>query len=188
MKNKYLLLIIPAIIFCFNACSKDDPAPINNNIDSTITVTVDSGKSQIGFGITPSYYGSNSFNVSNTVNTYAFSQTSNGVRQVQVKAVEQNGTNAKTVYMFMIFPQTANTNSGNISIDFSNPSTNPYTAKLILAYTQDTIQSPDYSSVTGNVTMTRLTNKEIEGTFQGTVSDTSGNVLTVSGGTFQGRF
>lgn len=173
----------------FTACGKDDPAPVNTNPnDNTITVSVDSGKSQLGFAVSPSFYGSNSFNVSNSSNTFAFSQTSNGIRQVQVKAIDQNGSNAKTVFLFMVFPQAATTNSGNITIDFTNPPSNPYTAKLVLAYTQDTIQSPDYTSVSGNVTMTRLTTKEVAGTFQGTVSDTSGNVLTISGGTFEGRF
>ena len=185
--NNITILLFASLLV--TACGKDDPATVNPNLgDNTITVSVDSGKSQLGFAVTPSFYGANSFNVSNSNNTYAFSQTSNGIRQVQVKAVDQNGTNARTVFLFMVFPQTATTNTGNISIDFTNPASNPYTAKLVLAYTQNTIQSPDYTSVSGNVTITRLTTREVAGTFQGTVSDTSGNVLTISGGTFEGRF
>lgn len=187
IRNTFSLLFTAGIIL--TACGKDDPAPVNNNInDSTITVSVDSGKSQLGFAVTPSYYGTNAFNVSNSTTTYAFSQTTNGIRQVQVKAVEQNGNNARTVFLFMVFPQTASTSNGNISINFNNPPSDPYTAKLVLAYTQDTIQSPDYTSVSGNVVITRLTTKEVQGTFQGAVADTSGNVLNISGGTFEGRF
>lgn len=189
MKIIPILSLITASLLSLTACKKEDPVPLNNNFnDSTITVSVDSGRSEIGFAVTPSYYGVNSFDASNSNTTFAFSQTSNGVRQVQVKAVDQNGNNYRTIFLFMVFPQNVNTQNGNISIDFTNAAAVPFTAKLVLAYRQDSIQSPDYTSVSGNVTMTRLTTHEVEGTFQGTVTDSSGNVLNISAGRFEGRF
>jgi hypothetical protein len=194
MKTINFIPLIAGICLLFAACEKDEPANNNNNNNNNNSnngnpvVAVDSGRSSIGFTTSPAYYGSSVYNVANTTTTYAFSQSAAGVRQVQVKAVETSGNASRTVFLFMVMPETASTASANINIDFANAPTNPYTARMTLSHRVDTVLSRDYNSVTGNVTISRLTDVDVRGTFQGTVADSLGNVLTVSGGTFEGRF
>lgn len=191
MKTLHIIMALLCSSTLFFSCKKDSEDIITNpnNQDTTLQVSgVDSGHAALALTTNPAFYGSTSYNVSNTTSTWAFSQTSMGVRQVEVKTIDSSGNTSKTIFLFMVFPKTVNTSTGNITIDFSNTASNPYTARLVMAYTVGSSQSPDFTSLSGNVIMTRLTDREVAGTFQGVVTDTLGNHITVTGGNFAGRF
>ena len=187
MKTFNILSVLFSAIFI--SCEHDSEefiTKINNSNNNVIPV--DSGHSAIVFNIYPSFYGSTNFNVTNTSTTWAFSQTTAGVRQVQVKAIENVGNTSKTVFLFMIIPKSANTESGAIKIDFLYPTSEAYNARLVLAYTEGSVQSPDFTSVSGSVTITKLSDTEVAGTFVGVVADILGHTISIMGGTFAGKF
>ena len=165
------------------SCSDNDTEPMNQN-----PTNLDSGRASIGFTTDSSFGGNTSFNMSNSSTTFAFNITDSVSRLVQVKATDVTNNLSREVIVILVMPTSTNTNSGNVLLSLDTATTSDKYGTITLRSYRDTVSGPTYKSVSGNVTLTRLTFTDVIGTFTGRFADSSMNIINVTNGSFSGRF
>ncbi|MEO5967413.1 MAG: hypothetical protein ABIP68_04020 [Ferruginibacter sp.] len=181
IKLIFALVISSMLIYSCNDNNNDDLQDQN-------PTNLDSGRSAIGFTTDSNFAGSTSFNLSNTTSTFAYSSSDSLARIVEVRATDVVNNLSREVIVILVMPATTNTNSGNVNFSLDTATTSSTYGNVSLRSYRDTISGPTYQSVSGNVTLTRLTNTDVMGTFSGRFQDTAMNVINVTNGSFSGRF
>ncbi|MDB5225974.1 MAG: hypothetical protein JWN78_167 [Bacteroidota bacterium] len=180
-KNLLVSLTILCSLLLFS-CKKTST---NTNTSGTLGA----GKSSISFTSSANFAGSTTFNQSNTIYTQAISGVGSSVRNIALTATEVNGTNTRIVVLDLVLPQDASTSSGNLTADFSLPSSATIYPTLELTSTSGTTPGPGYTAESGTLTITKLTSSEIEGTFNNVVvNDGASTSFTLTNGHFAGKF
>jgi hypothetical protein len=172
----YLTVFCSVILF---SCKKSST--------STTSANLDAGKSSIAFTSNPAFAGSTSYNVSNTNLTHAITATNSGVRVVTLTTTELSGTNTRNAVLAIYLPDNASTSSGNITTNFNLSSGSTYPT-FALSSTTGGSSGPSYVATDGVVTITKLTSTEIAGTFAATMDDGGSSTLTLTSGSFAGKF
>ncbi len=181
MKTIFALIISSMLIY---SCSNNNDGDLQNQNPTNL----DSGRSAIGFTTDSNFAGSTSFNLFNATTTFAYSSGDSLARIVEVRAVDALNNVSREVIVILVMPAATSTASGNVSFSLDTATTSSTYGNISLRSYRDTILGPTYQSVSGNVTLTRLTNTDVIGTFSGRFQDSSMNIINVSNGTFSGRF
>ena len=171
-----LAVIIAAILF--NSCKKDSPAN-NGGSDS-----LNSGRAGISFNTSADFGNSRTFSVRNTASTLATTQPfGSSSRTMVLEASETYGSlnNMRSIHIDILVSVTASTINGPITIDMSLNNGNPQ-AHLTLTETAP-FSGYTIRSVTGVLTITKLTTTEIEGSFTA-----STNSVAITNGVIAGKF
>jgi len=162
-----------ALCFALPGCKKEEkgPPPLS-------AASLNAGRAAIRFTSSTAFNGSKSFEVSNTVNTFASNTLMNTttVRNVKLETTEYSD-NAPTRYI--LINMAANYNSTNI--DLSLQSGFPLAFIRLESYSLFGIIR---TSKSGTLTITKFTPTEIEGTFRVVMDDG----MAIEDGRFAGRF
>lgn len=176
MKNT-LFLFVTALTFL--SCKKDA-------VDTC--AELNTKRARITFDNSGMNLGDKSFNICNTQWTYATVEVYSGVvRNISVSAATGPTTDDKAVQIWIRLPLSFNTSNGSRIIDFSLPYTDPPFAMLQVGNPGWNLS---YISNSGELTITKLTESEIEGSFQCVVKSqySDEDPVTISNGTFAGKF
>lgn len=173
-----MLSAIMIVAILFNSCKKD---PTANNGGSG---GLNSGRAVISFNTSADFGNSKTFNVRNTATTLATTQTfGSSSRTMVLEASETYGSlnNMRSIHIDILVSATTSTINGPITIDMSLYNGNPQ-AHLALTYS-DTFSGYTLRSVTGVLTITKLTATEIEGNFTANTGS-----VTITNGIIAGKF
>lgn len=183
---KHLKLIFAIVISSMLVYScKDD----NNSIPLPDNPTnLDSGRSSIGFTTDTSFGGNTTFNMFNSTSTFAYSSQDSISRLVEIKATDSVNNLKREVIVLLVMPASSNTTSGNLLFSLDTATTSSLYGNISLRTYRDTILGPVYRSVSGTVNLSRLTTKDVIGTFSGRFSDSAMNEINITNGSFSGRF
>lgn len=166
------------------SCSDDN----NDGLPDQNPTNLDSGRSAISFTTDSSFGGNTSFNLTNSTTTFAYSSADSVSRIVEVKATDVVNNLSREVIVLLVMPASTNTNSGNVNFSLDTSTTSATYGKVSLRTYQGTVMGPTYSSVSGIVTLSRLTDVDVIGTFSGRFLDSLQHVINISNGSFAGRF
>lgn len=166
------------------SCSDDDDPVVETNNSASLTA----GRSGIVFNTNTNFVSSTAFNVRNTATTSASSNVSGSTRTINLIATEVNGTATRTATISISLPETSSTTTGNITSDLSIPLGSTVVASVMLTSSTGSTLGTTYNSNAGTLTITKLTNTEIEGTFNGNLDDSGTNAIVITNGTFAGKF
>ena len=179
--QSYLLTTLLAASTLFTSCKKTDDVLILGSGD------LPAGKGKITFSTSSSFGGSNSFDGTNTLFSFATRQASTAYDQVTIQAIESSGTTAKTAQLTILCAKGLTTSSGTINANFSNTASDNVFPVLVISNSANTNEA--YASESGTVTITKLTTSEIEGTFSGHfINEDQGTSIEVTNGAFAGKF
>ncbi len=186
MKHFKSLLIAGMLISAaaFTSCSDDDDPVVDGNSSATLTA----GRAGIIFNTNTNWESNNVFNVRNTGTTMATSDVTGATREITLVATEIAGSLSRIATVYISLPATSSTASGNITADLSIPIGSTVVANVQLASIDGSTPGVSYDAASGNLTITKLTASEIEGTFSGTLDGGGANTLVVSNGSFAGKF
>lgn len=176
MKNTLFVLVAALGFF---SCKKDA---------AETCTELDTQKARIAFDNTGMNLGDKSFNICNTQWTYATSEVYSGVvRNINVSAATGPTTDDKGAEIWIRLPLSFNTLNGSRTIDLSLPYTDPPFAMLQVGNPGWNLS---YISSSGELTITKLSESEIEGIFQCVVKSrySDEDPITISDGTFAGKF
>ena len=169
-------VIMAAIIF--NSCKKD--STVNNSGSGGLNA----GRAGISFNTNVDFGNSKTFSVRNTASTLATTQPfGTSSRTIVLESGESYGSfnNMRSIHIDILVSATASTANGPITIDMSLNNGNPQ-AHLALTYS-DTFSGYTIHSVTGVLTITKLTATEIEGSFTANTGS-----VTITNGLIAGKF
>jgi hypothetical protein len=168
-------------IFILSGCKKD-----NNNGDSS---GLASGGASIQFNTSSSFGGKNEFK-SNTKEQSKVIKVNNLNRtQITFTCVETNLPRLSTATLTLIVAQGSGTNGGAISGKFENGASAATQGQLLIGSSNAGSGTESYASSTGNFTITKLTNSEIEGIFDAAcINNTTKTNISLSNGKFAGKF
>jgi hypothetical protein len=144
------------------------------------------GKASIQFSTNKSFGGKNEFK-SNTA-AGAFANKSNTVNrtQITITAIQSNGTQIGTAQFAIHVPLN---HTGTISGKFENSSSANTGAVLTISTSNAGSNQESYASKTGNFNITKLTDSEVEGTFDAyCINETTNTNITLTNGKFSGKF
>lgn len=162
-------------VFLFSGCKKSASGTDSVN-----------GEAFIQFSTDYLFGGKNEFKSNSTVGGFATRTNTGGKTQIIITAVQMDGQQTGTAMLTIYVPQNY---SGAISGKFENGSTANTQAVLALGITNAGVSQEEYTSVTGNYGITKLTGSEIEGTFDAYCkNETGGNNISLSSGKFSGKF
>lgn len=184
MKHIKLIFALVFSSMIIYSCSEDN----SNELPDQNPTNLDSGRSSIGFTTDSAFGGSTSFNLFNSSTTFAYSSEDSSTRLVQVKATDIVNNLSREVVVLLVMPSSTNTTAGNVTFSLDSATTSPRYGDVSLRTYNGPISYPTFSSVAGTVTLTRLTNTDVIGTFSGKFIDSSLNVINVTNGSFSGRF
>jgi hypothetical protein len=180
MKKNLLVYVTILCSMLLFSCKKDDSS--NNGGSSSLGV----GKSTISFTSNPAFAGSTTFNASNSLYTHAVSNSNSGIRNITLTATEVSGLNSRSAVFDFYMPDNTSTTSGNITANFDGTST--VIPSFGITSTTGSTAGTTYAVESGTVTITKLSESEIEGTFSGTLTDGGSATLTITNGSFAGKF
>lgn len=176
---KKLPFLLFAIIFLYAAgsCRKEDKEPPQFRAAS-----LTAGRAGIRFTSDKAFNGSKSFDVNNTAGTTATSDTLGPIaRTIKLETTELSDTTPTRKVIIDILVRS--TNSGTISINLAPPPRSGIPMAVIRMESYS-IFGIFRESVSGVLTITRLTDTEIEGSFTAAMDDG----MNISNGSFAGRF
>lgn len=162
-------------VFLFAGCKKSASGTEGVNGDAFMQFSTD-----YPFG------GKNEFKSNSTVGGFVTKTNTDGKTQIIITAVQMAGSQIGTAMLTIYVPKNY---SGTISGKFENGSTENTEAVLAIGISNAGTIQEDYTSVSGNYNITKLTASEIEGTFDAYCkNEAGGNNLSLSSGKFSGKF
>lgn len=163
--------------FAFTACKKS-----GSGDDSGASL----GKASIQFSTSKSFGGKNEFKSNSVTGGVVSKANTVNKTQISITAIQMNGTQIGTAMLVLHVPQG---HTGAISGKFENGSTANTQAVLTIGISNAGTSQEAYTSKTGNFNITRLTDKEIEGTFDAhCINETTNTNINLSNGKFSGKF
>jgi len=180
MKQINSTITIAAILITtlFSSCKKD------NNKSPSGSSSLTAGRAGISFNTNADFGNSKTFNIRNTSTTLATTQPfGSSSRTIILEASESYGSfnNMRSIHIDIMVSAIASTTNGPITIDMSANNRNPQ-AHLALTYS-DTFSGYTLRSVTGVLSITKLTAAEIEGSFTANTGSE-----TITNGLIAGKF
>lgn len=175
-KLSVLFSIVLLTSFAFTSCKKDKDGESGGG----------AGKASIQFSTNKSFGGKNEFK-SNTA-AGAFANKSNTVNrtQITITTIQTSGLQIGNAQLAIHVPQN---HTGAISGKFENGSSANTGAVLTISTSNAGSNMEAYASKTGNFSITKLTDSEIEGTFDAyCINESSNTNITLSNGKFSGKF
>ena len=173
-----MLSAIMIVAILFNSCKKD---PTANNGGSG---GLNSGRAGISFNTSADFGNSRTFSVRNTASTLATTQLfGSSSRTMVLEASETYGSlnNMRSIHIDILVSATTSTINGPVTIDMSLNNGNPQ-AHLTLTETAP-FSGSTIRSVTGVLTITKLTTTEIEGSFTASTGS-----VAITNGVIAGKF
>lgn len=171
----------------FASCKKDD-----DNNTTPASGNLGAGKAAVSFNTNINFAGSTTYNPSNPVQAVAVRQASGaGYDNISliVNEVNTSTISSRNVQFTILLASSSSTANGTLNAKFSNSASDPIFPSLTITSTSGSTVGDGYTSESGDVAITKLTDTEIEGTFSGKlVNDDKGTSITVSNGKFAGRF
>ena len=162
-------------VFIFSGCKKSASGTEGLNGDAFIQFSTD-----YFFG------GKNEFKSNSTVGGFVTRINTAGKTQIIIAAVQMDGSQIGTAILNIYVPQNY---SGAISGKFENGSDKDTQAVLAISISNAGTIQEDYTSLSGNYSITKLTDTGIEGTFNAYCrNEGSGNNISLSNGEFSGKF
>jgi len=174
-KRNVLLSIGLCLSFAFTGCKKE-----GGNEGPGI------GKASIQFSTNKSFGGKNEFKSNTAAGAMAVKVNTGSRMQITITAIQTNGTQIGTAQLSIHLPQNQ---SGPISAKFENNSQAGTGAVLQIGVGNLGSGQEAYASSTGNFNITKLTDTEVEGTFDAYCVNQSTNTnINLSNGKFSGKF
>jgi hypothetical protein len=177
-----------AVTTLFTSCDKDDDVIVDSNSSANLAA----GRAGIVFNTNTNFAGSASFDERNTSTTVAISDIAADRREIELTALELTGgsvTDSRTASISLDIPATSSTTGGSLTSDLSIPGTETRIAHVTLTSVSGSTPGATFTSDQGTLTITKLTDTEIEGTFSGRVTEAGGsNTMLITNGTFAGKF
>lgn len=179
LKCTLVTIMLSAVVLI--SCKKDNGGGGNNDLAS--------GGASIQFNTSSSFGGKNEFK-SNTKEQSKVIKINNLNRtQITFTCVETNLPRLSTATLTLIVAQGSTTSSGAITGKFENGSSAATQGQLLIGSSNAGSNAESYASSTGNFTITKLTDSEIEGTFDSyCVNNTTKANISLSSGKFTGKF
>ncbi|WP_018627170.1 hypothetical protein [Niabella aurantiaca] len=163
--------------FTFTACKKSGAG---DDSDASL------GKASIRFSTSKAFGGKNEFKSNSVTGGLVSKVNTVNKTQISITAVQMNGTQIGTAMLVIHLPQGQ---TGAISGKFENGSTASTQAVLTIGISNAGASQEAYASKTGNFSITRLTDNEIEGTFDAyCINETTNANINLSSGKFSGKF
>ncbi len=163
--------------FTFTGCKKS-----GSGDDSGGTL----GKASIQFSTNKAFGGKNEFKSNSVTGGVVSKINSLNKTQISITAIQMNGTQIGTAMLVIHVPQGQ---TGAISGKFENGSSASTQAVLTIGISNAGANQEAYTSKTGNFSITRLTDSEIEGTFDAyCITETTNTNINLSSGKFSGKF
>lgn len=144
------------------------------------------GNASISFSTNKPFGGKSEFKSNGLAG--AFSNKTNTVNrtQITITAIQTNGTQIGTAQLAIHVPLN---HTGAISGTFENSSSGNTGAVLTIGISNAGTNQEAYTSKTGNFNITKLTDSEVEGTFDAyCVNESTSTNITLSNGKFSGKF
>ena len=174
--SKLIVLTTLLTTIVFSSCKKSSSA------GSSTTV----GKSSIQFSTNKSFGGKTEFKSNSAIGGIANRVNSSNRTQITITAIQTNGTQIGTSQLVLHTPLN---HTGAISGKFENSSSANTGAVLAISISNAGANAEAYASQTGNFSITKLTDTEIEGTFDAyCINETTNTNITLSNGKFSGKF
>ncbi len=176
-KTKFSVLfsIGLCISFLFTACKKEGG---DNNLGI--------GKASIQFSTNKSFGGKNEYKSNTAAGSFANKTNTANRTQITITAIQTNGTQIGTAQLAIQVPLN---HTGALSAKFENNNSTNTGAVLTIGVANLGSGQEAYTSSTGNFNITKLTDTEVEGTFDAyCVNETSNTNITLSNGKFSGKF
>jgi hypothetical protein len=179
-----------AMAVLFSSCEKDDDT-IDANANTSASLSA--GRAGLVFNTNTNFVTNTAFDVRNTAQTQASSTTSGSLRNINLTAAEFTGSasfDSRVANVSIQLPIASTTAQGSLTSDLSNPGFDPRPAIITLSSNTGATLGTSYSSTSGTLTITKLTETEIEGVFNATVQATGGGTgtMTITNGSFAGKF
>lgn len=178
-KNKLFILRLTVSIFLtafiFSSCKKG-----SKDGDDGM------GKASIQFSTNKSFGGKNEFKSNGVVGAFANKTNTVNRTQITITAVQTNGTQIGTAQLAIHVPLN---HTGAISGKFENSSSANTGAVLTISISNAGSNQEAYASKTGNYNITKLTDSEVEGTFDAyCINETTNTNINLTSGKFSGKF
>ena len=181
---KKMLIAISAIgALTLASCTKN----VDNNTGSG---GLTQGKSTITFNSNGNFGSGTSYSPTSVGVNSATRQSTTGYDVITLQTNDINGINVRTAGLQIFVANGASTTNGAIEADFSLPNGAISMPVLSLSNSAGGANAVAFGSESGKLTITKLTDTEIEGTFNGTVTDglTTPSTLVLTNGKFAGKF
>lgn len=180
LKGLFTTIILSTLIL--SACKKDNGGDGGSG-------GLASGGASIQFNTSSTFGGKSEFK-SNAKDQSRVVKVNNLNRtQITFTCVETNLPRLSTATLTLIIAQGSSTTTGAISGKFENGSSAATQGQLLIGSSNAGTGSESYASSTGNFTITKLTDSEIEGSFDAyCINNTTKTNITLSNGKFAGKF
>lgn len=180
LKRIFATIIFLAIIFI--SCKKDNSGEGSSD-------NLASGGASIQFNTSASFGGKNEFKSNAKEQSKVIKVNNLNRTQITFTCVETNLPRLSTATLTLIVAQGSTTNSGAIKGKFENGSSAATQGQLLIGSSNAGSGAESYASNTGNFTITKLTDSEIEGTFDAAcINNTTKTNISLSNGKFAGKF
>ncbi len=177
LKRVLAAAILTAVIFA--SCKKEGAG--KNDLAS--------GGAFIQFNTSSSFGGKNEFKSNTNEQSRVIKANNASKTQITFTCVETNLPRLSTAQLTLLIPQGATTSSGPITGKFENGSSAATQGQLLIGSSNAGSGAESYASSTGNFTITKLTETEIEGSFNAVcVNYTTKTNITLTNGKFSGKF
>ncbi|MCH5715388.1 hypothetical protein [Niabella hibiscisoli] len=178
-KRIFATIILSAFIFA--SCKKDSSGGSSDNLAS--------GGASIQFNTSSSFGGKNEFKSNAKEQSKVIKVNNMSRTQITFTCVETNLPRLSTATLTLIVAQGSSTISGAISGKFENGASAATQGQLLIGSSNAGSGAESYASSTGNFTITKLTDSEIEGTFDAAcINNTTKTNISLSSGKFAGKF
>lgn len=148
-----------------------------------------SGGASIQFNTNNSFGGKNEFKSNSKEQSKVIKAVNGNRTQITFSCVEANLPRLSTATLTLIIPQGSSTASSAITGKFENTASASTQAQLLIGSSNAGSGVESYASGTGNFSITKLTDSEIEGTFDANcVNNTTKTNISLSNGKFAGKF
>lgn len=180
----YALIVTAAIATCsLSACKKDSSTPGGGGGSSS---GLSSGQASIQFNTSAAFGGKTEFKSNQPAQSKVVKAPQGTKTNITFNAVQMDGTKLSTAMLTVIIPQDA---SSGIAGKFDEGHKGDAYAVLLIGSSEAGSNLQSFASSTGNFTVTKLTDTEIEGTFDTYCENTTTKTnITLSNGKFAGKF
>ncbi|MGN7784581.1 hypothetical protein ACTJIJ_08645 [Niabella sp. 22666] len=162
-------------------CKKDNGSGDSGGLSS--------GEASIQFNTNSSFGGKNEFKSTSKEQSKVIKVNNLNRTQITFSCVEANLPRLSTATLTLIVAQGSNTNSGAITGKFENNASASTHGQLLIGSSNAGSATESYASSSGNFTITKLTDSEVEGTFDAAcINNTTKTNISLSNGKFAGKF
>ena len=160
-----------------------------NKKGGTDNKNLSSGQSSLEFKTSTDFGGTNIFKSNSPLQSKIMKGQQGSKDNITIIAIQANGMKVSTGQLSLFVPTGATTSGALLTGKFDNGSNSSTKGVLVISTSNGGANQKSYASKTGNITITKLTATEIEGTFDGICeNETTKENITLTNGIFAGKF